>query len=170
MNITTKVTGDDKLIAKLDKMPGNIKSALEKAITRSAIKLQGAIVREKLSGQVLKRKTGTLAASIQWDVKATEGSVVATVGSRIKEKKPLKYAAIHEYGFKGQVNVREHLRMMTQAWGRPVAPQQITVGPHTMNMNMPERSYVRSKFSEMKEEINKAIVAAVAEGTKGAVS
>ena len=49
------------------------------------------------------------------------------------------YAAIHEYGFSGSVQVKQHTR--STAFGRPVAP--FTVGPYTRNMTIRPRPYLR---------------------------
>ena len=61
---TSQVRGDQALIAHFRAMPEKLRDALRAAIFDDLIKLQRHIVEQKLAGQVLKRPTGTLAASI----------------------------------------------------------------------------------------------------------
>ena len=48
------------------------------------------------------------------------------------------YAAIHEFGFRGTENVKQHMR--TVCFGRTVSP--FSVGPFTRQMNMPARPFL----------------------------
>jgi hypothetical protein len=165
--ITGRVTGVEQVVQKLNSAPKNVKSRLETVITRLSINLQGYVVSQKLSGQVLKRQTGHLAGSIDWKVEVTEGGVIGTVGSRVKERNPLKYAAVHEYGFQGPVSVKEHLRKVTTSFGKQLKQAEYqTVQAHTRQMNVPERSFLRSSLRENAENIRQAISKAVAEGAK----
>ena len=78
-----------------------------------------------------------------------------------------EYAAVHEYGFRGVVTVREHLRMMKVAFGRQVKnPRKITVRQHPMNMNMPERSFLRSSLKDFTPQIQAGYEAAMKRATK----
>jgi hypothetical protein len=52
---------------------------------------------EKLSGQVLKNRTGTLRRKINYEVRETPTGITGSVGVK------LSYAAAHEYGFDGVV-------------------------------------------------------------------
>ena len=91
--ITVKLTGDRELIGKLNAMPTAVQQALLKKTTSLALQLE-ALVKQKLSGQVLKVGTGNLRDSIHNDVNATDTSVTG----RVFSDKSVKYAAIHEYG------------------------------------------------------------------------
>ena len=103
-----------------------------------------SVVTEKLSGQVLKNRSGNLRTSVHFgDITETPNGITGTVGT-IRE-----YAAAHEYG--GPYQVKEHLRMQTMAWGRPMTPKQVTVKEFTMNM--PQRSFLRSALRETKNLI-----------------
>lgn len=164
INIHAKVTGGEQIILRLKSIPENVHNRLMVVIKSLSIALQGKVVNDKLSGQVLKRPTGTLARSIQWDVKDDGTSIVGIVGSGAKESKPLKYAHIHEYGFNGVVNVREHLRNQVMAFGRTIEPRQVTVRAHAMHMNMPERSFMRSALNDMRAEITAKIKEAAQDG------
>lgn len=164
--IKGEVSGDEQVIEKLKTIPKTVRARLLETVTRLTIDLQGYIVRRKLSGQVLKRRTGTLAASIQPRVDNDARGVIGIVASRAREGAPLKYARIHEYGFSGPVTVKEHLRMQTMAWGKLIEPRQVTVRQHIMNMNMPERSFMRTSLHENEENIRAKIKKALGDGVK----
>ena len=123
-------------------------SGVMTAITKLTIKLQGMVKEQKLSGQVLKVRTGNLRRSINQRVDVEEGrGPVGTVGTNEK------YARPHEMGFKGEVQIREHLRTVRQAWGRPIEPVQVTVKAHTVRVNLPERSFLRSALAEIQSQV-----------------
>lgn len=161
------VRGAEQVITQIENVTPNVRQELVREITKQAIRFQSYVVSKKLSGQVLKRRTGTLARSIQWRVLDTPTKISGFVGSRIRESRPLPYAAPHEYGFKGAVSVKESLRTMTTAFGREVKnPRQIRIRAHTRNVDVPERSYLRSSLAELRTEIIESISKAATKGVK----
>jgi phage gpG-like protein len=154
--ITFKVN-DQAIIAKLGSMGPRIREALRAAVTREAIALTRVVKEEKLSGQVLKNRTGTLRRSINFSVTEDATGVTGSVGSA------LKYAAAQEYGFDGVVSVREHLRTIKMAWGRPIEPVSATVHAHSRHMHLPERSFLRSALLDRGPTLRAQLHAAVAE-------
>lgn len=151
-------SGDNMAKAMLKKSAG-VKTGVGRAVQRSAIDLVGRVIR-KLTDDVLKVRTGRLRRSITYVFREDNSGATAIVGTN------LKYAAIHEYGFKGTVNVRAHARMQTMAFGKPMKePRMVAVREHGMNMNMPERSFLRSALKEglptYQANIRKAIVEAL---------
>lgn len=163
--ISGEVKGTEAVVARIGRVDGNVRQSLIDTVKRLAISLQSYVVANKLSGQVLKRRTGTLARSIQWRADNSGDRISAFVGSRINEAKPLPYARVHEYGFQGPVTVRDHLRMMTQAFGKEVKePRQIQIRSYVRNVNIPERSYLRSSLFEMRQSVLDGIRDAVKEG------
>jgi phage gpG-like protein len=157
--ITAKITKGEDLGKKFRDSIPNIESGVQKEIMRLALKMTGSVM-NKLSGDILKVRTGRLRRSIhpEWDFKP--GHMGATVGTNVE------YAAIHEYGFKGTVQVKSFQREMTKAFGRPIAPKQVTVSAHSRNINMPERSFLRSALKEMRPEIIEGLKNAVAKELK----
>lgn len=123
------------------------------AITRLTIKLQGMVKEQKLSGQVLNVRTGNLRRSINQTVEQeAERGPVGTVGTNEK------YARPHEMGFSGEVQIREHLRTIKQAWGRPLSePVTSPVRSHTRQMKLPERSFLRSALADIQPEVQPTI-------------
>ncbi len=153
--ITATLVGDRELIARLSSMPRNVQSGLARAITRLGLELQRKVQSEKLSGQVLKVRTGVLRSSINLKVDQSATAITASVGTAVK------YAKVHEFGFSGTVSVRAHLRQITQAFGHPIAPTTQHVGAHSRRMNLPERSFLRSSLREMQGAIKSGIAEAV---------
>ena len=149
--------GDTEIVRKLDKLPSRLAEELKTGIGRLVLKLARNVQLQKLSGQVLNVRTGRLIRSIGSVVEQTGDSVAGIVST------PVKYARPHEEGFHGTVSVREHVRQIKQAFGRPIAPMQVTVRAHEMKMNLPERSFLRSALADMQasgavtEEIEDAI-------------
>ena len=167
INITGVVTGDKNVIARLENITPRVRARVDEAMHRVVIDLQGKVVRDKLSGQLLKRRTGTLAASIQFRVVKTADSVTGITGSRVNEGAPLKYAGPLEDGFEGPVTVREHLRMMTTAFGKPVKdPRKITVGAHTANRKIKAYHYLKSTLAENRDQYLQQLGQAVSNGVQ----
>lgn len=174
------IIGTDALVARLENVHPKVLQSLEKTMNRVMAKLQAKIVTDKLSGQVLKVQTGTLRRSITNEVTVCATGVTGMVGTN------MKYAAYHEYGFSGTVNVREHLRRakvktvyFTQgpragevnlaATKRKLKAQEptIKVRAHTRKVEYPEHSFLRSAMREMQDEIMRDIRQAVTEGVRG---
>lgn len=153
------VTGDREVAARFRRIPDQVKVSLRKSIARIIIRLQSKIVREKLQGQVLKVRTGTLQRSIDQvmlDIPHGASGVVWT---------NVEYARRHEYGFQGTESVKEHLRMMTQAFGREVKnPRKIAISAHSRAVNYPAHSFMRTALRESAPEIQAQIERAVSEG------
>lgn len=146
--ISAVLIGRENLAPFLLTIPARVEDELRKEIEALAIKLTRKVKAEKLTGQVLKNRTGTLRASVNYKMEVKPRSIYGKVGTN-KE-----YAAAHEYGFSGVVNVQDFLRMQTTAFGRAMlTPKQVAVKGHTRNMLLPERSFLRSSLREMTPEI-----------------
>lgn len=142
------IIGSEQIAAKFDRMQAQAMPKLQERIAKVVIKLQSRVVANKLSGQVLRVRTGTLRRSIHSDVIATGNSVTGIVGTN------MEYAAFHEYGFHGTENVKEHLRTIKQAFGKSLkSPKKITIHAHTRQVDYPEHSFLRSALADMRQEI-----------------
>lgn len=159
--ITGYVSGDNAITARLRAMPEAVEQGVQASIGRLVLRLQRKVMQDKLTGQVLKVRTGTLRRSIDQVVVAEPGAVTGIVSTNVK------YGKAHEYGFKGPANVKEHLRLVKQAWGKPLKfPVFATVKTHTVNMSLPERSFLRSALREMEPDIRGDLRKSVSEATK----
>lgn len=154
-NVT--LVGDRELVARMKALPTSVAQSLRAKVEVLTIKLQAHIILDKLSGQVLNKRSGDLKASIQRKIEATELAVFGIVYSA----GDVKYAKAHEFGFEGDVTVKQHTR--TVVFGKEAA-MPFSVGPYTMHMKMPERSFMRSSLKDMREEISTGLKEAAIEG------
>lgn len=163
--IIGKLSGDSEVLLRLKSMSVRVQSALRAEIQRQAIALTRYVKETKLSGQVLKNRTGTLRRKINYEITDSETAVTASVGVK------LSYAAAHEYGFDGVVTVRDHVRAVKSrnARGqidgkrRTIAQGVAFVHTYQRHMHLPERSYLRSSLRENSASIREALRGAVAE-------
>jgi phage gpG-like protein len=137
-------------------MPEAVESGMKASIGRLALRLQRKVRQDKLTGQVLKVRTGTLRRSIDQVVLSEPGAVIGIVSTNVK------YGKAHEYGYKGPVNIKAHMRLIKQAWGKPLKyPVWSSVKAHTANVDLPERSFLRSALRDMAPEIKADIASAI---------
>jgi phage gpG-like protein len=155
--ITVELVGDRELAARLEAMPGRVREGLARAVTRLGLELQRKVQAEKLSGQVLRVRTGSLRSSINTEISESADAVSASVGTNIR------YGRVHEYGFDGKVGVRAHLRRIAEAFGRPIRPTTQSVRAHSRHIHLPERSFLRSALREMQPQIEAGLREAVAQ-------
>jgi phage gpG-like protein len=153
--ISFTVQGDDAVVRMLQAKVPALNTAVRTSVTRATFALVAYVKANKLSGQVLKVKTGTLRRKINGRVTETSNSITGQVGVK------LAYAAAHEYGFDGTESVRAHLRTIKQALGRLIAPVTVSVKGFTRHVRLPERSFLRSSLREMTPAIQLMIREAV---------
>ena len=163
--ITGQLIGVEKVAERFDKARNGIIPAMETQMYRIVARLNADVVKNKLSGQALKVRTGTLRRSITQQVRSDTAGVTGIVGTNVE------YAAIHEYGFNGMVNVKEHLRrtkaqMSLKGIKSRGAQGAITVKAHSRHVNFPERSFLRSAMEENRQEIMQEMSRSVAEVLK----
>jgi phage gpG-like protein len=151
---TVELVGDRELITRLTEIGPQLRGNLRRAVAKIGLDMQRRVM-EKLSGEVLKVRTGVLRSSINFrGPEETATGVTGSVGTKVK------YARVHEFGFHGTVNVKAHIRQVTQVFGRPISATQ-HVRAHSMRMNLPERSFLRSTLREMTPEIKAGLESAV---------
>lgn len=150
--------GDRDVASKLKELEPKIYNSLLLTITKLSIQLQAKIKSEKLTGQVLKTRTGTLRRSINYRVDKTSSQIIGRVGIGADAA---KYGIMHEFGLRGTENIRSHLRTIKKVWGKSISPKQISVRSHTRTVNYPERSFMRTALAEMRPIIQSDISKAV---------
>jgi len=157
------VVGHEGVIAKVKGLNQTLRGELKKSIWRIVLRLQRHVKEGKLSGQVLHVRSGTLRRSIHADVQDNPASVIGRVGTNVR------YARVHEFGFEGPVAIKAHLRMMKQAWGKPVRePRKIQVQAHSRQVKLPVRSFLRSALFDMAPQIRDEFTNAVANTVRAA--
>lgn len=161
MNINGYIIGDKEVARRFRSIPDGVRSKVTDSIGRLTLRLQRKVVQEKLSGQVLKVRTSTLRRSIDQRIVTDTTAISGIVSTN------LKYGKAHEEGFHGTVTVKEHLRLVKQAFGKPLKyPVWATVKSHSVKMNIPEKSFLRTSLREMQPEIVADINRAAAEGIR----
>lgn len=158
--IRATITGADQVLKMLEGLSPKLQKELKKSVGMLCLKLARNVKQNKLSGQVLKVKTGTLRRSITSKVVDTPAGPSGTVGTN------LAYGAVHEFGFSGTQSVKGHMRMIKQAFGKSINPTQVSVRSHSRKVNLPERSFIRSAAEEMEGEIQAELVNAVTRSIK----
>lgn len=160
--IKATVVGSERINVKLENMPGNVTMSVAKRIQIVLFKLEGNVKSKKLTDQALRVRTNRLRSSIHAsDVAVTADKVSGTVGTNVI------YAAPHEYGFSGPVSVKEHLRQVKKVFGHQLKnPMTVKVSAFTRQMNLPERSFLRSQMREDEKFIHDQIELGAMEGAK----
>lgn len=159
--IEFSVAGTEAVNGYLRSLPVKIANALSKAMEREMISLARYVKEQKLSGQVLKNRTGTLRRKVNYQVTRSPAVIEGIVGVKVA------YAAAHEYGIDKMVHVKSYSRQMNIAWGRRVElPRKIEVVAHQRHMKLPERSYLRSSLRELSPKIMNALNLAVAQAVQ----
>lgn len=177
--IKTSVTGDREVVLGLQRVEEAARGEIRAGIGRIALKLMVRVKAQKLSGQALNVRSNLLRSSVNYRIDDSGPDISGIVGTNVE------YAAIHEFGFKGQMSVKQHLRQLRTASKfslRKVKGQSIgvymktrgkltggvaTVKAHTRNVDLPERSFLRSALKELKAsgvielEIDKSIARAL---------
>lgn len=104
----------------------------------------------KDSGKTL-ADTGRLKASISHQ--ANRDAVKVSTGTNVQ------YAAVHQFGFLGTVNVPAHSRKVTQAFGRALEPPvTANVRAHSRRMIITARPYMPVTMAEIGESDVEAIL------------
>lgn len=138
-------------------LKGRALEELRNTTVSLVIKLQRKVKEEKLSGQVLKNRTGRLRRSITGKTEGEGTQLYGIVGTNVE------YAAVHEYG--GPVTIKAHLRTITQAFGKTLRqPVTFSVRAHTVNYK--QRSFLRSALIEMSAEIKQELTQAMRKAMK----
>jgi phage gpG-like protein len=140
--ITAHLVGDTELIARLSAMPGGLQQGIARAMTRLALKLK-QLVQQKLSGPVLKTRSGQLRSSINTQVQQSSTEITATVETNVP------YAGFHEFGVphSWEIRPRSARALAFEIGGRTIFAAYVIHPP------LPERSFMRSSLREMTPEI-----------------
>lgn len=159
--------------------PGRVLAAVQRGMDRALPLVTGFIQKERATGKGpfpvsehrLGVRTNRYRAGMRWTRAAIVGDVVV---GRIGDN--VSYAAIHEFGFAGDVQVKAHARRIgrvngnrttlaavarTQKSRKKAKPEssvtEVQVKAHARAMSMPERKPIRTGIAEHADEFTKAI-------------
>jgi phage gpG-like protein len=149
MEMSVQIVGDTAVRLKLQAMPEKLRSALLTKMDFLSKYLQRYVVTQKLSGQVLNKRSGDLQRSISQQVTTSGDTVTAKVYS---DSSVAPYAGIHEFGGKTPPHIIEakNGKALMFDWnGKTVFFQKVNHPGSTM----PERSFLRSSLDENRDYI-----------------
>ncbi len=157
--LTIDLIGDKELVAKLAATPWSLRGGVARSMTRLAVETV-LLVKQKLSGQVLRARSGALRASIGSRVTESMTAITATISST-----GVRYAAIHEFG--GTIHVPEIRPKTARALAFEVGGQTIFAAyTRAHDVHIPQRSFLGSALREMQPRIRSELQAAVAQALR----
>ena len=148
----------------LNEENNRVKVEIRRTITALTLKLQRMVQEDMLSGQRLNVQSGRLRGSLASKVEETGGvieGIVSAGGAHVK------YAFIHEFGLSAAISIKEHLRHIKQAFGRPITPRDVLVKAHSRVVNFKERRFMRDSLDEIAKIVPKNIDKAIERGLNG---
>lgn len=157
--VSVTVSGAEAVEARLRHASERVRPFLVEAVTKETLALQAHVIQDKLSGQVLHVRTGTLRRSITERVTETGETIQGIVGTN------LPYGRIHEMG--GVIHHPGGTPFYLDRGGQahfvrldsPLARNLPRTKPHPIAM--PERSFLRSALADRAGLIRRSIVAAL---------
>jgi phage gpG-like protein len=142
--IGLKITGTEAVLEKLGAVTGKVRVAAKSSLDMWALELAGYIKADKLSGQVLNRRSGNLSSSVHPN-KATDSGSSISAGAAAGLDVP--YAKIHEYG--GLIPAHQVVAINAKALCFSVGGViRFAKSVQIPDVTMPERSYMRSSLRE----------------------
>lgn len=148
----------------LNEENNRVKVEVRRTITALTLKLQRMVQEDMLSGQRLNVQSGRLRGSLASKIEETGGvieGIVSAGGAHVK------YAFIHEFGLSAAISIKEHLRHIKQAFGRPITPRDVLVKAHSRVVNFKERRFMRDSLDEIAKIVPKNIDKAIERGLNG---
>ena len=141
--IGVQITGAAQVIERLGALPEKVRLAAKSSLDLWALELASYIKADKLSGQVLNRRSGNLSSSVFPSKSETSTSVSG--GARAGLDVP--YAKIHEYG--GLIPAHQVVAINAKALAFTVGGvMRFAKSVQIPDVQMPERSYMRSSLRE----------------------
>ncbi len=153
-----RVTGAAEGIEHLGAVRAKVRLNVRETLDAWGTELAGYIKAAKLSGQVLNRRTGLLSGSVHPLLEESEQGIVGGSGAGAG----VPYARIHEFG--GTIPAHEVVARNAQALAFTVdGVLRFAKRVQIPDVEMPERSYMRSSFAEKSPQGLEELRAAVRE-------
>lgn len=162
MTLHVQVVMGDAVVERLRSAPETVRSRLRKEVSRIVVYLQRLVVKTKLNGQVLHRRTGILGDSIATRVEDNGSSVIGTVGTNVK------YGIAWEYGFDRKVGAGARGGPRSPKWTAASWARYAAKHPAGIKTYEP-RSFLRSTLAEEMPTIRESLQIAIAEGVQASL-
>jgi hypothetical protein len=157
-----KLTGADEVLQRFERLGADVQACLLATSQTLAANLQAHVQQDKLSGQVLNRLSGDLAASIAATVEIGDGVVTAQVFAT----NPPLYAGILEFG--GVMPAHDVRPVSAEALSFMIDGRRVFAKvAHIPDVTLPAHSYLRASLQDMAAEITTELQQAVARALKG---
>ena len=141
-----------------------VRAEIRRTVNALTLKLQRMIQEDMLTGQRLNVQSGRLRGSVSSKVEEGNGWIEGTVGAG---GALVPYAFAHEFGLKGSLAIKAHLRTIKKAFGQPITPRQVMIKAHSRSVNMRERRFMRDSLDEISKIVPRNIDAAIERGVSG---
>ena len=138
-----------------------VRAEIRRTVNALTLKLQRTIQEDMLTGQRLNVQSGRLRGSVSSKVEEDKDWIEGTVGAG---GALVSYAFAHEFGLKGAMAIKAHLRMIKKVFGQPITPRQIMIKAHSRKVDMEERRFMRDSLDEVANIVPKNIDAAIERG------
>ncbi|OTG83254.1 hypothetical protein B9T33_02260 [Acinetobacter sp. ANC 5054] len=138
-----------------------VRAEIRRTVNALTLKLQRTIQEDMLTGQRLNVQSGRLRGSVSSKVEEDKDWIEGTVGAG---GALVPYAFAHEFGLKGAMAIKAHLRMIKKVFGQPITPRQIMIKAHSRKVDMEERRFMRDSLDEVAKIVPKNIDAAIERG------
>lgn len=158
MRIYVKLVDVQRVTAKFERLPTSVMAALLKKGEQLRVRLRRYIIDNKLSGQVLNRKTGRLQRNTRTKLESTQSKIIITA-SNIS-----RYGRIHERGGIVPAHIIEPKKAHALRWVR--GGEHFAKKVHMPAVLMPKRSYLGSSLREMSSTMTLELKAAIVQGMK----
>src|ERR1700728_3636328 len=144
-----ELKGDYDLIVRVRALPGRIMEVLRVKLDALINKTAGDIVAEKLSGQVLYRRTGVLSASVHATPTTIEGTTIR--GGIEAAGGPAAYGKAHEFGTGGMG--WEIRSVKAEALAFQMGPKTV-FAKSVFHPALPPRAFMKPTAVELQEILN----------------
>ena len=138
-----------------------VRAEIRRTVNALTLRLQRTIQEDMLTGQRLNVQSGRLRGSVSSKVEEDKDWIEGTVGAG---GALVPYAFAHEFGLKGAMTIKAHLRMIKKVFGQPITLRQIMIKAHSRKVDMKERRFMRDSLDEVAKIVPKNIDAAIERG------
>jgi hypothetical protein len=156
-----ELKGDYNLILRLRALPGRVMEVLRVKLDALTHATAADVVTEKLSGQVLHKRTGILQASVHATPTVIEGTTIR--GGIEAAGGPAAYGKAHEFGTGGmgwEIRSVKARALAFQMSGKTVLAKSVFHPP------LPPRAFMKPTAAELQEILNASLARAIGDVIK----
>lgn len=153
IEIKAEVLGAERVSLNFNGAADRLPAVMRGTVQELGLELLEKVKAQKLTGQVLRVKTGRLRRSISMKMSGNAYFSTASVGTNVV------YGRFWELGFNGTESVRAHTRHTSKA--------DVLVRAHTRRVNLAARPFLQPALAEMRARVLERLTAAAGEVARG---